>query len=572
MTVGDLFSGPFFFDVPGYQRSFEWTDAQASQLVEDVLEFVQFKRTDKVHQGYFLGTILLLDKTEPALEKLTTKIAPRAFDVVDGQQRLITLQIIFCILRDLAGQPRSSEKSAIAAMLSGNLGGRFRNKNERQRLNVLPENAEVFKNAILAAGATVRPFDGGKELSHSNAALVNAREKLREALQDLSAEERRELLDYLMNDCNVVVIISSDIDRAHRTFMVLNERGKQLQRNDILKADLLNRLSGPEADMIGTRWDAISRKLDRKFETLFSHLRTVYGETDDQIVAGIRKLYERLGGPRVFFEDVVEPLGEAYFLIRQNGGNVLPADVSRPLVSLNRLAEGDWMPLAMLAIKDWQDDPTRTALTARIMREVDRQAFLSRIRKVNSTRRSSRMNRLIAAVRNKAPENEFEALSRIDRDEVRSMYPQLQSLHKTNSKHCKLILMRLSEELNGGPEDIDDIRNYSVEHILPRNVGKGSPWREAFDSNAKRERCTESIGNLIVVSAQQNKEACNKVFDLKVKAYVNGAGPPPLAITRDILGVTAWTPEVIIERERRLLALMSELWQVDLSKASRNGF
>lgn len=569
LTVGDLFSGPFFFDVPGYQRSFEWTDVQASQLVEDLIESAQSKQTGKVHQGYFLGTILLMDKTEPTLEKLTTKIAPRSFDVVDGQQRLITLQIIFCVLRDLVEQLRSNEKSAIAAMLNGNLGGRFRNKNERQRLNVLPENAQVFSDAILAPDATTLSFQGGEGLTLSNAALLGVRCKLRETLMDLSRDERRAFLDYLMNDCHVVVIVSSDIDRAHRTFMVLNERGKKLQRNAILKADLLSQLKGQEADAIGTRWDTIARKLGDKFETLFSHLRAVYGETDDQIVAGIRKLYERAGGARVFFDEAVEPLGEAYFLIKQNGGQVLPADLARPLHSLNRLAEGDWVPLAMLALNDWQSDPARAA---RIMYEVDRQAYLSRIRKVNSSRRVSRMNRLISVVRNKSPVSEFEAASRIDRDEIRGMCHQLQSLHKTNSKHCKLILMRLSEELNGGPEDIANIADYSVEHILPQNIGKGSPWRVAFDTNEKRERCTESIGNLIVVSSQQNKDACNKAFDLKVKSYVNASGPPPLAITRDILSVTEWTPEVIIERERRLLALMSKIWNVDLTKAGRNGF
>ena len=49
-------------------------------------------------------------------------------------------------------------------------------------------------------------------------------------LSALDESDRRRLTDYLCDQCHFVVVLTRDIDRAHRLFTVLNERGRSLQR------------------------------------------------------------------------------------------------------------------------------------------------------------------------------------------------------------------------------------------------------------------------------------------------------------------------------------------------------
>ena len=79
---------------------------------------------------------------------------------------------------------------------------------------------------------------------------------------------RGRLFEFIAERCSVVVIVSHDIDKAHRTFVVLNERGKQLQRDDILKADILSRVPASDINWIAETWDRDRRRAWQRFRDL----------------------------------------------------------------------------------------------------------------------------------------------------------------------------------------------------------------------------------------------------------------------------------------------------------------
>ena len=79
MTVGEFFNSADYRQLvnPPYQRPYEWTPQNVRTLLEDLLHFQQ----EKAH-GYRLGCIILRRKEKEELE------------IVDGQQRLVTLWLI----------------------------------------------------------------------------------------------------------------------------------------------------------------------------------------------------------------------------------------------------------------------------------------------------------------------------------------------------------------------------------------------------------------------------------------------------------------------------------------------
>lgn len=83
LTINQLFNNQdSFYKIPEYQRPYRWSDEQLEPLWDDITEAF-----DNREPNYFLGSII------------TTK-DNFTYDIVDGQQRLTTLLILFCVIRD----------------------------------------------------------------------------------------------------------------------------------------------------------------------------------------------------------------------------------------------------------------------------------------------------------------------------------------------------------------------------------------------------------------------------------------------------------------------------------------
>src|SRR5438093_53590 len=107
MEVGEsslkkLTEGQKQFQIPLYQRSFAWGDSQLSQLWEDVLEQYDLLtpnetgHLDSSPPTHFLGSMVMAPSPMLHAQGVTT------FLVIDGQQRLTTLLVALCALRDHA--------------------------------------------------------------------------------------------------------------------------------------------------------------------------------------------------------------------------------------------------------------------------------------------------------------------------------------------------------------------------------------------------------------------------------------------------------------------------------------
>lgn len=89
-SVGDIFGDKFAFNVPPYQRPYAWTTEHAGELLDDLLSYLG-DSDDAIEDlnPYFLGSIVLIKGERPDAQ------------IVDGQQRLITLTILLAALRVL---------------------------------------------------------------------------------------------------------------------------------------------------------------------------------------------------------------------------------------------------------------------------------------------------------------------------------------------------------------------------------------------------------------------------------------------------------------------------------------
>ena len=106
LQLVSIFDDSYRFEIPEYQRPYAWTTEQTGELLDDLLCAVGQGEYVGDAPPYFLGSIVIIkDGRQPQAQ------------IVDGQQRIISLTILFCVLRELASaeSDRSDAHSYIYA-------------------------------------------------------------------------------------------------------------------------------------------------------------------------------------------------------------------------------------------------------------------------------------------------------------------------------------------------------------------------------------------------------------------------------------------------------------------------
>ena len=226
-----IFSDAFFFNIPNYQRPYAWTTEQTEQLLYDLLYAIG-DSTEDVGEipPYFLGNIVLIKPIEKAES-----------EVVDGQQRLTTLTILFAVLKQLLPTYQNDLENLICQpenLLTG--------IPDRPRLLLRERDRDFFKEYIQNSHGIDKLEDIClAELSDSQRNIVeNTRLLIQKITDDLPTESQKlRLTRFILQRCYLVVVYTPDFDSAYRIFSVLNDRGLDLSITDILKSEVIGKFS-----------------------------------------------------------------------------------------------------------------------------------------------------------------------------------------------------------------------------------------------------------------------------------------------------------------------------------------
>lgn len=569
-SIAELFAQPRIFEVPPFQRPYSWTVAEAGQLLDDLVAAAGLGRSSDVQPYYFLGAILLLDRGPVALapkEVHSGLTPPRIWSIIDGQQRLVTVSILIAALRDSAEDDTAGESEKLQGLITHPSGAA---PSGRYRLALATRQQEFFERYVLAARACLDMPPDAELLTPAEQAMIQVREHFASELAGVAAADRAKLTTYLLEHCHLVTILSDDLDRAHRMFAVLNDRGKPLRRVDILKSDLGMGLPADEAREIFQRWDAVALALGHDFEDLFGHIRSLHGWQRPDIISAIHGIVAQRGGAKAFITSDVEPLGRAFALIKAPWSDTSPLSQAarRHLVYLNRLNGAEWVPAAMLVVSRYEENPR---LAEQLLGEIDRLAHVLRLLCQGGPKRQRRFAEVVMALHAATDLAKVEASFQLSREEVRTLLYNLRDIHLRAPAMCKLLLMRLDDEMSGLLPSYEPT-DFSVEHVLPARPSAKSAWMREFPDAQERNACTHSLGNLVLLTHKQNDRARNEDFDRKREIYrTPEVGRPILTVTREVLESDTWTANDIRSREARLLGLAGRMLRLDYNSAVTEG-
>lgn len=545
-----IFSDDFVFTVPAYQRPYSWTAEEAGELLEDLLTSLADSPADELQANpYFLGSVVLIKGDAPDAQ------------IIDGQQRLTTLTILFSVLRALL-PPAMGENLTKRLYEKGDP---LLNTQDRYRLTLRERDAAFFQEYIQREDGLVKLTGlDVQRISDSKRNIVCNARLFQERLAEIDPAERVRLTKYVLNCCFLVVVHTPDFDSAYRIFSVLNDRGLDLSPTDVLKAEILGTIAPDKRHLYVDKWETVEESLGRDaFKELFAHLRTIERKVraKDDFLTEFREHIIKRVNPQALIDETIIPLAEAYSILKgaAYAGRVQGESINHTLRWLGRIDNADWVPPAMLFFYLHGNDPL---VLDRFLRDLERLAVGLSILRSNINGRANRYGKLLAAI--EQGDDLFDSSSplQLTADERADILRKLDDQDAYHDGSTRYVLLRLDEALAQGRATYD-FTTISIEHVLPQNPRSDSLWMEWFHSDKLRERYTHRLGNLVLLPRRKNSQARN--FDFahkKIKYFSSEGGVSPFALTTQVLAQSSWTPAVVDQRQRQLLAVLKSLWRL----------
>jgi hypothetical protein len=188
-TVGQIFSDAYAFEVPSYQRSYVWEQDEVQELLSDLLDAMDNRRTSD--GGYFLGSILLIKSPNNPQAK-----------IIDGQNRLTTLTIMLSVLRDLTTEEKKRFDRRKYIFQKPNAD---RGTSKRFRVLLRNRDGPFFVKHVQQPGATNTLPDLGI-LGGSRYRIAANVHYLREKLEAVNEIRRDKLVAFIVQHCYLVVV------------------------------------------------------------------------------------------------------------------------------------------------------------------------------------------------------------------------------------------------------------------------------------------------------------------------------------------------------------------------------
>jgi hypothetical protein len=539
LNIGKLFSQEYFFRVPEYQRPFSWDIENLQDLVDDLIS--ASKDSD-----YFLGTLVM------------HSTGGDNYDVIDGQQRLTALFILLACIRDTTAIGQHERLSREIQEKISQPEKIFEGVEARNRIEVRDQS--IFNGMVATVGGTQSFIVAGRP-NPVEARYLNARDIFVSRIETLAPDDLIALVKFIFTRCVVIFLAAVDFQEAFKLFTVVNDRGKQLRRIDILKAHNI------EPSLIAddqTRrryahdWEAMETALgERNFEDLFHILRLIY--TKDKPQKDLLYEFEN----RIFSKPRMPQPGKGFIdeladYVRLYEELFIDRDYLESEDCDNKFRVMTWAMVSHFPASEW-----KACLLAYAKRfgKSGIYDYLLALEKVYLTHWVAAMRKderydvytdLLKSIATGADSSDVlaEAESRANVGEIQSA---CFASNFYTVGYSKYMLIR-AEISTGDNEDIREYKVRSVEHVLPQRPAEASEWRSWFTA-AEVDEVVNMAGNLVLISKSKNSSASNKELNDKKKTYLTPrVSDFPRSI--QVLQYDIWDKSVIETRTREFAELV----------------
>lgn len=542
-TVRGIFDGTNYFQIPDYQRPYAWEDDQIEQLWDDILS--AFESGDEY---YFLGPVILA-QTESGY-----------FEVVDGQQRLTTLTILFCVLRDFHLKKLKGKaevlKNQISNAIESLVDKKYRLRLITQARYHIPFEQEILKKVMLPQKSLTKKDKQKSKFKFMNAALILKR-KLDELTDESGIRRVKNLVSYILENVVMITITCSDRVSAIKIFQIINTRGLELSLADLVKSSLLSRIEDDKKhDQFMSLWSGIENVVETNDESM-TDLLTYYGyyklasKPKRSLSEELEKRFKKKKSTRVIYE--LKKFSEYYAEIMNSKSKVI--------YSLHNLPDEVFWKTILISAKMERSRKFHELCEA--LRKLYFSYWIAGYTTAKTRNFSFRLIRLVKAGK---------PLSKIRQEIERKMKDDYvpddvkESLEDDiyGEAWLKPLLILIEYGQTDESVFIEYSRKLHIDHILPEEWEKKQYWKRKW-TQEKADYWLNKIGNLTLLSGKKNIAASNEGFPQKKKIYKGKGidGTTGFEISKRILKNSHWTEKEVKRRKKWLMRQTKKILGID---------
>lgn len=519
LFVKDVFQK--WYRIPEYQRPFVWEADQVIELLDDVQQACQ----SNPESQYFLGSMVLKKS-----DKADGNTKYKEYDILDGQQRLTTLFIIHAVVRDTSSitTRKNTCQETIFQMANPD-----DNIPERSRIIFdTRDKVRDFVDIYLKQDGGTNKEDELCRLTKSKDEAVSVRNMATAILTVRGFFENGNSLDdffpFFRSNVLMIYVAAKELEDAFHLFTVMNNRGIKLRNSDILKAENLAKVSDAERIKYAKSWESIEDYFEDDFDNFLSHLRTVLVKQK----AGynlLKEYEENIYAPKEFDRNTKtytpkQPLltkgentfnfVERYYKHYLNLFDDENFDLTDSFEFCNQLTlmklgfEADYWVAPLLR---YYEKYNRTELL-NFLNLLDAKFSSDWIIGLTPTKRIENVNAIIKEIETASDLNGLfnSGVFNVSRQDLLRVL----SGGIYGRRFCRYILLKTDLSDHGHSTKFSPPGTISIEHILPQNPDSNSEWVSDF-SDEDREKWTDRVGNLILLSRRKNTSLSNLDYGMK---------------------------------------------------------
>ena len=572
------------FSVPWHQRYYDWESKEVQELLQDIDEAIKEGRG-----CYFLGAIILI------------KTAKKDhWEINDGQQRMITLSLIYAAL--CRKFKRGSQREGIALRILFEL-----NANSVCTL----DEAQNYTPRIIPPSADTMHYEQmirGNDIG-TNGKLTVAWTKIDEFFDPKNIEEVEEFFDFLTKKIEIAYLeVPQEVD-PNSVFETINCRGKTLDDLDRIRNHFYSHFKTSEGEKKNTVHENLERiqtfirsvrrgSVERASQYMRCHLQCIYGflqknnfyrdvrtairyqaSKQQPLADYILDLTERVAAQQsleLFTGIMLAPNPEDLEFIKdfktKSGTTKAKRDLAVFLRELRGYKVTQPLVFALLMQYLEESDGQHKRKVARIVNKnisrlasfVLRTAFVApKFEPSHFETDFSNFARDIT-IANEVSDLKFaEFLRKCDRSSHNvlddSVFQEaITEARMTGILKIKHFLLGINSHLQQDSQVINE-RQCTIEHILPKSSLHWGAWTgfEGVDPADWSDR----IGNLTLIWGNDNKseKKFNSGFEKKKEIYAKSS----LKITKNLARNKSWTPKHIQKRQLEMAKLATEVWKFE---------
>jgi hypothetical protein len=532
--------------IPIFQRYYSWGRSEWDQLWSDICEL-----RDKPGKRHFMGTLVFVPDKSPVTYSYPT------FQVIDGQQRMITLSLLLAALRNLCAERGFAELAG--EITNSVLVHQYKKGNEQLRVHPRQRDRQEYRDAVI--GDNIPADRIGK-------ALQFFAEGISEEIEADEEADLRIFYNFLLNGLEFVHI-NLDGESPYKIFSSLNSTGADLTQADLVRNfvfmhipiekqdDFDNKLWMPLESRFTNGKNEVNSKQVSEFLRTFLLASGQHFPPADTFEAFEARYTGKLQANELALE--LTSAADLYDSIR--GAVPHPAaETDYALKKLRQLDSSTAYPLILRIMQMAQNQEINSQqlvegielITGFIFRryicgESSRaygKWFVSACKELGATEPVASLERFLTERGSFPSDSRFKrAFTRFDLYESKYAFAVLQQLEASFSH-----------------KEAPDPEEATIEHVMPQTLS--NEWKEDLGPNARdiREQWGHTVGNLTF--SGYNTGLSNKRFTVKLQGIgeTPGYAKSNFELTKMLIHQAKWGAEEIETRGRELAARAASIW------------